>query len=92
VIITGIRVVRETSLELMDTMPSSDRTAPIQEVASQVAGGVRVEKSFARKTGPQYHVDLHIEVDPHRTVADSHEIASLVRATIRLPSSFFLLP
>jgi cation diffusion facilitator family transporter len=83
VIITGIRVVRETSLELMDTMPSSDRTDRIQEVASRVPGVVGVEKSFARKTGLQYHVDLHIEVDPKMTVADSHEIAARVRATVR---------
>ena len=83
VIITGIRVIRETSLDLMDTMPSSDRTARIQEVASQVPGVVRVEKSFARKTGLQYHVDLHIEVDPNMTVAASHQIAAGVRATIR---------
>jgi cation diffusion facilitator family transporter len=83
VIITGIRVVRETSLELMDTMPSSDRTDRIQEVASQVPGVIRVEKSFARKTGLQYHVDLHIEVDPNMTVAGSHEIAARVRSTLR---------
>lgn len=83
VIITGIRVIRETSLELMDTMPSSDRTERIQRAASQVPGVVGVEKSFARKTGLQYHVDLHIEVDPNMTVSDSHDIASQVRATVK---------
>jgi divalent metal cation (Fe/Co/Zn/Cd) transporter len=67
----------------MDTMPSSDRTDRIQEVASQVPGVIRVEKSFARKTGLQYHVDLHIEVDPNMTVAGSHEIAARVRSTLR---------
>ena len=42
--------------------------------------GVRgVEKCFARKTGLQYHVDLHLEVDPEMTVRQSHEIAHEVR-------------
>lgn len=82
VIIIGMRVIRETSLDLMDTMPSSDRTDSIQEVAARVPGVVRVEKRLARKTGLQYHVDLHIEVDPYMTVAASHDIAARVRATV----------
>jgi divalent metal cation (Fe/Co/Zn/Cd) transporter len=35
---------------------------------------------FARKSGLQYLVDLHIEVDPMLTVAASHAIAGHVRA------------
>jgi cation diffusion facilitator family transporter len=83
VILTGVRVGRDASLELMDTMPSADLTDEVRRVARTVAGVSGVEKLFARKTGLQYHVDLHIEVDPALTVADSHEIARNVRTTLQ---------
>jgi divalent metal cation (Fe/Co/Zn/Cd) transporter len=38
---------------------------------------------FARKSGLQYLVDLHLEVDPTLTVAASHAIAGHVRATLK---------
>jgi cation diffusion facilitator family transporter len=87
VAMTGVRVGRDASLELVDTMPSAALTERVRAVASTVPGVHRVEKLFARKTGLQYHVDLHIEVDPALTVAASHEIAARVRSTLkeRLP-------
>lgn len=39
--------------------------------------------AFARKTGLQYHIDLHIEVDPAQTLAASHAIGVHVRATLK---------
>ncbi|MCW5962546.1 MAG: cation transporter [Bryobacterales bacterium] len=83
VIITGLRVLRESSLELMDTMPDGEQIAQIRAHAVGVPGVVAIEKCYARKTGLQYHVDLHVEVDPHITVQASHEIASEVRAHLR---------
>ena len=83
VIITGVRVVRDTSMELTDTMPSPVVLGKIREFALQVPGVEGVEKCFARKTGLRYHVDIHIEVDPSLTVAQSHEIATEVKHHIR---------
>ena len=87
VVITGVRVGRDASLELVDTMPSPELTGEILDVARAVAGVEGIDKVFARKTGLQYHVDLHIEVDPALTVAESHAIGGHVRATLkrRLP-------
>ena len=76
VIFLGIRVVRETILQLMDTMPDEAQMAQIREVALRVPGAHGIEKCFARKTGLRYHVDLHLEVDPDLTVRESHEIAT----------------
>ncbi len=45
--------------------------------------GLGVEKCSARKTGLKYHVDLHLEVDPAKTVAESHEIATEVKLQIK---------
>ena len=83
VVITGIRVVRDASLELVDTMPSPELTGGVLQVARSVAGVQGIDKVFARKTGLQYHIDLHIEVDPALTVAQSHAIAGRVRATLK---------
>ena len=83
VIFTGVRIAHETAMHLMDTMPSDALMNEIRTAAAGVAGVRGVEKCFARKTGLQYHVDLHLEVDPEMTVRQSHEIASLVRGRIR---------
>jgi len=52
-------------------------------VAMAVSGVRAVERPRARKTGLQYHVDLHIEVDPELTVRASHAIAAAVRRRVR---------
>jgi cation diffusion facilitator family transporter len=83
VIFAGVEVVRETALQLIDTMPDPQRMAEIRATASSVAGVRGVEKCFARKTGLRYHVDLHLEVDPDMTVRKSHEIAHNVQLSIK---------
>jgi cation diffusion facilitator family transporter len=83
VIFVGMRVVRDTTLQLMDTMPSPDDMQRIREVGLSVPGALGIEKCYARKTGLQWHVDLHLDVDPAMSVFASHEIASEVRARIR---------
>jgi cation diffusion facilitator family transporter len=88
VVLTGTRVIRDASLELADTMPPDELTSEISAVARSVAGVQAIDKVFARKTGLQYHIDLHIEVDPALTVADSHAIAGHVRSKLRTELSW----
>ncbi|HLH43518.1 MAG TPA: cation diffusion facilitator family transporter [Bryobacteraceae bacterium] len=83
VIFLGLRVARDTALQLMDTMPGPEQMEQIRAAALRVPGALAVEKCFARKTGLRYHVDLHLEVDPAMTVLASHEIATEVRFRIR---------
>lgn len=83
VILLGIRVVHETSLTLMDTMPDEEMMASIRQSALRVPGALDVEKCYARKTGLRYHVDLHLEVDPELTVRRSHAIAEQVRNRVK---------
>jgi cation diffusion facilitator family transporter len=83
VIFTGLRVTRDTTLQLMDTMPDQESMAKVRGAAETVPGVRGVEKCYARKTGLQYHVDLHLEVDPEITVRQSHVIATQVRIVIK---------
>lgn len=82
VVFLGIRVVHETTQQLMDRMPDGHLVDEIRRVALQVPGALGIEKCFARKTGLRYHVDLHLEVNPEMTVRESHNIAHEVRSRI----------
>jgi divalent metal cation (Fe/Co/Zn/Cd) transporter len=64
-------------------MPEPELTAEIVKVSQSIPGVRGIDKVFARKTGLQYHIDLHIEVDPALTVAASHAIGGRVRATLK---------
>ncbi len=83
VVFTGIRVAKDSTQRLTDTMPRPEMIEAIRRVAMGHPAVRRVEKCFARNTGLQYHVDLHIEVDPAMTVLESHEAATQVRFAIR---------
>ncbi len=83
VIFLGIRVVHDTVMQLMDTMPDPEAMDRIRRTGLTVPGVLGIEKCFARKTGLKWHVDLHLEVDPAMSVYQSHEIATQVREKIR---------
>ena len=83
VIYTGSIVLRDSSRDLIDTMPTNELVREIRIKAMEVPGVLGVEKCRGRKTGLQYHIDLHVEVDPSITVAASHGIAAEVRAHLR---------
>lgn len=82
VVVTGVRIVRDATFDLADTMPEPSKIAQVREAAMSVPGVIDVEKQYARKTGLQYHIDLHIEVAPSMTVRESHRIAHDVQARV----------
>jgi cation diffusion facilitator family transporter len=84
VIVAGLGVVRSASLDLIDTMPPESLLDAVRRSACTVDGVRGVEKLFARRTGLQYHVDLHLEVDGWISVGDGHAIATAVRQRIRM--------
>jgi len=83
VVVTGLRVLRDASLELMDTMPDDQMMTRLKSTVLEVPSVRGVDKAYARKTGMSYHVDLHIEVDPAMSVADAHVVAGRVRHRVR---------
>jgi len=83
VVFTGIGVAKDSSARLSDAMPSPELLDQIRQTALAIPGVSGVEKLFARSTGLQYHVDLHLEVDPGMPVMRAHDIANQVRFTVR---------
>jgi cation diffusion facilitator family transporter len=79
----GWLLLRPALDELMDAAPSSGLMAQIRATAAEVPGVQAVEKCHARKTGFQYFVDMHIEVDPQMTVQQGHQIAHQVKARVQ---------
>ena len=79
----GWRVLRPAMDELMDIAPSADFLENIRSIAARTDEVVRVEKCFVRKTGFEYLVDMHIEVNPGMTVHRAHDIAHQVKDEIR---------
>lgn len=80
----GWRLFRPAMDELMDIAPQPDFTEEIKAAAGQIQEVVRVEKCLVRKSGNEYLVDMHIEVDPQMTVDRAHAIAHGVKDAIRV--------
>src|SRR5262249_58549864 len=51
----------------------------VRREALAVPGVRGVEKLLVRKTGLEYLVDIHVEVDPDLTVRQGHEISHAVK-------------
>lgn len=83
ILYTGVRVFRDTSLELMDTSPSAELMARVRGVVRRVEGVVALETCRGRKSGLGYFFDLHVEVDPEMKVRAAHEIAHRIKDCVR---------
>jgi cation diffusion facilitator family transporter len=79
----GLRLFRPALDELMDAAPQEDVAGVARAVALQVKGVKGVEKSLARKTGHEFLLDMHVEVDGELSVAIAHELAHTVKDAIR---------
>jgi len=69
--------------EIMDEHLYDDLIASIRNIASAVPGVIDTEKCFIRKAGMKYHVDLHARVEGEITVREGHDIAHLLKDTLR---------
>jgi cation diffusion facilitator family transporter len=75
---TGIYILRESSVELMDAVPSKDLAAQISEILSTVPGVEQLHEVQAHRFGPHSVVNVTIGVDGEMTVKDGDEIANRV--------------
>lgn len=69
--------------EIMDEHLYDDLVAEIRTVSLNVEGIIETEKCFIRKSGMKYHVDLHAVVDATITVKEGHDLAHLLKDTLR---------
>ncbi len=82
-VVVSVRIMAGAASELIDRAP---RQAVLDNIQRALAGteGVRSFHAFrARQLGGKVEMDVHVQVDPHLTVAAGHEIASAVRRRVR---------
>ena len=76
-------IFRPALSEVMDENNHDELLAEIREVSQTVPGVSDTEKCFIRKAGMKYHVDLHAKVSGSLTVTEGHDIAHLLKDTLR---------
>jgi cation diffusion facilitator family transporter len=79
---TGIEILRESSSDLMDTVPGKTLARQITDLLSDVPGVEQVEEIHAHRFGPYLAVNLTIGVDGTISVAAGDRIASRVERSL----------
>jgi cation diffusion facilitator family transporter len=76
---TGGRLFWRSLHELLDRQADSETLEIVRREALAIPGVLGVEKLLVRKTGLEFLVDIHVEVDPELSVRESHEIGHAVK-------------
>lgn len=69
--------------EIMDEHTHDDIIKKVREISVKINGVIETEKCFIRKTGMQFHVDLHIVVDSKISVKEGHEISHNLKRILK---------
>lgn len=78
----AVVILRPAMAEIMDAAPSNEIVLKVRDIARSVPDVIDIEKCYVRKTGFDYIVDIHIEVDGNKSVTEGHEIAHQVKDAI----------
>jgi cation diffusion facilitator family transporter len=82
---SGLRLLFLAARDVLDAAPAREFEERVRVVAAAVPGVLGIEKCRIRKSGLEYFVDIHVEVDGNATVREGHAIAGRVRAALRSP-------
>lgn len=82
IVITVGLVLKQCTSELLDPQADNAILERVRKLAADTAGVLEVEKLWVRKTGMEYLVDIHIQVDPGMTVEQGHRIGHNVKDAI----------
>lgn len=76
---SGIELFRNSVSELLDPQADSELVQRVRERAEEVSDVRGIDKLWVRKTGVEYLVDIHIQVDPQLSVEEGHRIGHIVQ-------------
>jgi cation diffusion facilitator family transporter len=79
---TGIYILRESSVDLMDAVPSKELAQQISDLLKQVRGVQQLEELQAHRFGPHLVVNLTIGINGALTVQQGDRIATQVESLI----------
>jgi cation diffusion facilitator family transporter len=79
ILFSSSRLYRDSASELMDLQADGTLVDQVRTMALTIPGVRGVEKLMVRKSGLEYFVDIHIEVDPQLSVSEGHRIGHIVK-------------
>jgi cation diffusion facilitator family transporter len=79
----GVQIIRPALAELMDRSPEEGVFLAVDAAARGVKGVLATEKLRIRKSGPKYHLELHVQADPGLSLHDAHVLSGKVKGAIR---------
>jgi len=74
----GARLLKLAVEDLMDAAPSKELEAELRSIAERVDGVKAIEKMRVRKSGLEFFVEIHVQVDGDVSVRLGHEIGHRV--------------
>ena len=80
---TGIEILRESSSDLMDTVPNQALEEQINRLLKDFPAVKEIEQVYSHRFGPYLTIDLTIGIDGSLSVAEGDEIASKVEQILR---------
>ncbi len=78
-IYTAGKIFLATAAELMDQQADEETVQQVREIAEAVGGVQAVEKLRVRKSGLEYFIEIHVQVEGMMTVDAGHRIAHHVK-------------
>ncbi|HBA59959.1 MAG TPA: cation transporter [Elusimicrobia bacterium] len=79
---TGVGILKEAAMELMDTVPGKELDAQIREALAGVEGVLKVEEVHAHRFGPHFMVNIKFCVDGDLAVSMGDRIATRAEKTL----------
>jgi cation diffusion facilitator family transporter len=76
---TGVRMFVMTARELMDQQAGAKVVEAVRAAAESVRGVADIEKLRVRKSGLEYFIEIHVQVDGAISVNEGHEIGHQVK-------------
>ncbi len=83
ILVNAYLLFRPALSEMMDEHKYPELETQIRSLSHEVSGVIDTEKCYVRKMGMQYYVELHLIVDGNISVRKGHEIAHLLKDTLR---------
>jgi len=80
---SGLRLLGLAIRDVLDVAPPKHFEDQVRAAALDVPGVRGVEKCRIRKSGTQYFVEIHVQVDGQATVRQGHDIGGRVRSTLK---------
>jgi cation diffusion facilitator family transporter len=78
----AIDVLRQASSELMDREVDEPARRRILELALNDPQVMGVHQFRTRASGPTLHVQMHMELEPHQTLAEAHDVVEAAESRI----------